>query len=140
MARGEPALKAPKASPIDAAEERLVVEAAQKDPRRFAQLYEDNFERVYAFIIRRVRDRDNPGPVVEEATESGLDEVDRRARLFRMVEGLPADQRRVIMMRFSEEKSIREIAQKLQRTEGAVKQLQFRGLQSLRTSMGGVNG
>ena len=56
------------------------------------------------------------------------------------MEGLPADQRRVIMMRFAEEKSIREIAQKLQRTEGAVKQLQFRGLQSLRTLMGGVNG
>jgi hypothetical protein len=35
-------------------------------------------------------------------------------------------------MRFAEEKSIREIAEALGRTEGAVKQLQFRGLQNLR--------
>jgi hypothetical protein len=40
------------------AEERLLVEAAQKDPARFAELYELNFERVYGFIARRVGDRD----------------------------------------------------------------------------------
>ena len=38
-------------------EERLLIEAAQKDPRRFAELYERNFERVYAFVARRVLDR-----------------------------------------------------------------------------------
>jgi len=38
--------------------EQSAIEAAQKDPRRFAPLYEDNFERVYAFVARRVRDRD----------------------------------------------------------------------------------
>jgi RNA polymerase sigma-70 factor (ECF subfamily) len=48
------------------------------------------------------------------------------------VDELPADQRRVVVMRFAEEKSIREIAQALGRSEGAVKQLQFRGLQNLR--------
>jgi DNA-directed RNA polymerase specialized sigma24 family protein len=35
-------------------------------------------------------------------------------------------------MRFAEEKPIREIANVLGRSEGAVKQLQFRGLQTLR--------
>jgi DNA-directed RNA polymerase specialized sigma24 family protein len=45
---------------------------------------------------------------------------------------LPAEQRKVVQMRFAEEKSIREIAQALGRTEGAVKQLQFRGVQALR--------
>jgi RNA polymerase sigma-70 factor (ECF subfamily) len=45
---------------------------------------------------------------------------------------LPEDQRRVIVLRFAEEKSIREIAEELGRSEGAVKQLQFRGLQTLR--------
>ena len=45
------------------------------------------------------------------------------------------DQRRVIVMRFGEEKSIREIAEALGRSEGAVKQLQWRGLQSLRAQM-----
>ena len=38
-------------------EERLLIEAAQKDPGRFAELYELNFHRVYAYISRRVSDR-----------------------------------------------------------------------------------
>jgi RNA polymerase sigma-70 factor (ECF subfamily) len=168
------------------ADERLLVEAAQKDPARFAELYEINFERVYAFVARRVGDRDaaedltsevfhkalknlrrfewrgapfaawllriatnaiadraqrvgrelaadDPPEVGAEATaEVDLEEVEHRARLFRLVDELPADQRRVVAMRFAEERSIREIAEALGRTEGAVKQLQFRGLQNLR--------
>jgi hypothetical protein len=31
------------------ADERRLVEAAQRDPRRFAGLYEANFRRVYAY-------------------------------------------------------------------------------------------
>lgn len=38
-------------------EERLLIEAAQKDPSRFAELYELHFERVYGYIVRRVRER-----------------------------------------------------------------------------------
>jgi RNA polymerase sigma-70 factor (ECF subfamily) len=168
------------------AEERLLVESAQKDAARFAELYETNFERVYAFVARRVGDRDaaedltsevfhkalanvrrfewrgapfaawllkvaanaiadrasrmgrelavdDPPELGAEATaEVDLEEVEHRARLFRLVDELPADQRRVVAMRFAEEKSIREIAGALGRSEGAVKQLQFRGLRSLR--------
>jgi RNA polymerase sigma-70 factor (ECF subfamily) len=171
------------------AEERLLVEAAQKDPSRFAELYEINFERVYAFVARRVGDRaaaedltsevfhkalanvrrfewrgapfaawllriaanaiadraqtagrelavEDPPELGEEASALvDLEEVERRARVFRLVGELPEDQRRVIAMRFAEEKSICEIAQRLGRTEGAVKQLQFRGLQSLRAQV-----
>jgi RNA polymerase sigma-70 factor (ECF subfamily) len=171
------------------ADECLLVEAAQKDHARFAELYEVNFERVYAFIARRVGDRDaaedltsevfhkalanlrrfqwrgapfaawllriaanaitdrgqrarrelamdDPPEVGADATaDIDLEELEHRARLFRLVEQLPADQRRVIAMRFGEEKSIREIAEELGRTEGAVKQLQFRGLQNLRLWM-----
>jgi len=40
------------------APERRLIEAAQRDPACFARLYEENFERVYAFVARRVRDRD----------------------------------------------------------------------------------
>jgi len=69
-----------------------------------------------------------------------LEELEHRALLFRQVELLPADQRRVIAMRFAEEKSIREIAQELGRSEGAVKQLQFRGLQTLRINIGRSDG
>lgn len=38
-------------------EERLLIEAAQKDPGRFAELYELHFERIYAYVARRVRQR-----------------------------------------------------------------------------------
>jgi len=75
----------------------------------------------------------------EGSTEMNLEPVEHRARLFRLVGQLPADQRRVIAMRFIEEKSIREIAQQLGRTEGAVKQLQFRALENLRARMEGAN-
>ena len=61
---------------------------------------------------------------------------ERRASLFRFVDRLPGDQRRVLVMRFGEERSIREIASAIGRSEGAVKQLQWRGLQTLRAKMG----
>jgi len=64
-----------------------------------------------------------------------LEQVERRAQLFRAVESLPEDQRKVILLRFGEEKSIREIANDLNRSEGAVKQLQFRGLENLRARL-----
>ena len=38
-------------------DERLLIEAAQNDPSRFAELYEQNFHRVYAYVARRVHDR-----------------------------------------------------------------------------------
>src|SRR5262249_41502395 len=164
-----------------------MIEAAQRDPACFAQLYENNFERVYAFIARRVYDRhaaeDLTADVFHSALknissfewrgvpfaawlmriaanaiaergkraaqlesinarelheadpsdEADLAEVEHRARLFKLVEKLPADQRRVITMRFAQQKSIAEIAKDIGRSEGAIKQLQFRGLQALRT-------
>jgi len=60
------------------------------------------------------------------------EEIERRAQLFRLVATLPAEQRRVIEMRFGEEKSIGEIARAMKRSAGAIKQLQFRGIRALR--------
>jgi RNA polymerase sigma-70 factor (ECF subfamily) len=57
--------------------------------------------------------------------------------VFVLVRELPADQRRVLELRFMEEKSTREVAEVLQRSEGAIKQLQFRGLENLRAMIGG---
>src|SRR5207237_10932722 len=37
--------------------ERTQVEAAQRDPSRFADLYEQNFYRVYGYVVRRVGNR-----------------------------------------------------------------------------------
>jgi RNA polymerase sigma-70 factor (ECF subfamily) len=169
-------------------DERLLIEAAQRDPSRFGELYENNFERVYAFIARRVGDRDEAEDLTSEVFHrafanlarfewrgvpfvgwllriaanaiadrsqrtarerelpgfadpepADMEEIEHRARLFRLVDFLPAEQRRVIRMRFAEQKTIREIAGELQRSEGAVKQLQFRGLQNLRARMGESN-
>ena len=68
-----------------------------------------------------------------------LDEAERSARLFSLVNKLSDDQRRVIRMRFGEDKTIREIALELGRTEGAIKQLQFRAIENLRAQMGVKN-
>jgi RNA polymerase sigma-70 factor (ECF subfamily) len=171
-------------------DERLLVEAAQKDPARFADLYEIHFERVYAYIVRRVRDRDTAEDLVSEVfhkalenlpryewrgvpfsawlfriagnaitdrskrgareqlsfeeppdsmAEATLEETEDRARLFFLVNRLPADQRRVIVQRFVEQRSIREIAEQLGRSQGAIKQLQFRALEKLRAQMEGAH-
>ena len=166
------------------ADERLLIEAARKDPSRFAELYENHFERVYAYVARRVgnrqeaeditsevfhqalaniakfewrgapfaawllriaanatadkwrkqaREQGNPGK--EAGAEFDFEASGERARLYRMVKELPTEQRLVIEMRFAQEKSIREIGEAIGKTEGAVKQLQFRGIQNLRQQM-----
>jgi RNA polymerase sigma-70 factor, ECF subfamily len=171
--------------PVD---ERLLIEAAQQDPSRFAELYESHFERVYAYIVRRVRDRstaedltsevfqhalanlhkyewrgiafvawlyriaynaianrwekaqrETAGAGLEDQAAGATEEIERSAMLFQLVDQLPADQRRVITERFVEQKSIREVAQTLGRSEGAIKQLQWRALETLRAQMGRAN-
>ena len=72
-----------------------------------------------------------------QSQQSNLETAERSARLFRLVDALPDDQRRVVAMRFAEEKSISEIAAALNRSEGAIKQLQFRALQNLRAKLVG---
>ena len=71
----------------------------------------------------------------KQSQQVDLEDSERRAYLFRLVGGLGEDQRRVVIMRFAEEKGIREIADELGRTEGAVKQLQFRALENLRAKL-----
>jgi len=70
-----------------------------------------------------------------QAQQTDLEAAERRAYVIRLVDELPEDQRRVVRMRFAEEKSIGEIAAQLNRTEGAVKQLQFRAFQNLRAKI-----
>jgi len=176
-------------APAKAADEQRLVEAAQKDPARFGDLYELNFERVYAFFACRVRHREeaqdltsevfhralanlprfewrgvpfsawlmkiaanaladrwqraarergNPAPPAAE--EAQLDKFEERAQLYGLVRALPRDQRRVIQARFAEQKSIREIAGELKKSEGSVKQLQFRALEKLRAQMSETDG
>jgi len=70
-----------------------------------------------------------------ESQQLQLEEAERRAWVIRMVDELPEDQRRVVRMRFAEERSINDIAAALGRSEGAVKQLQLRAFQNLRAKL-----
>ena len=74
-----------------------------------------------------------------QVSPADIEDVERRATLFRLVEGLPAEQKKVVVLRFVEEKSIKEVAREIRKTEGAVKQLQFRALTSLRARMEGAD-
>lgn len=81
---------------------------------------------------RAAREKGNPITKDPEAKGAGAEEIERRAQIFRLVNDLPEAQQQVVRMRFAEEKSIREIACAMKKSEGAVKQLQFRALESLR--------
>jgi RNA polymerase sigma-70 factor (ECF subfamily) len=86
---------------------------------------------------RREDSRERGDPDTEPAFSA---DIERRAMLSQLVESLPADQQRVIHERFVEQRSIKEIAQSLGRSEGAVKQLQFRALEALRAQIGVAHG
>jgi len=75
------------------------------------------------------------GASAGESQQFQLEQAERRAWVIQMVDELPDDQRRVLRMRFAEEKSVNEIAMALGRSEGAVKQLQFRAFQNLRARL-----
>ena len=170
-------------------DERLLIEAAQHDPRRFAELFQLHGNRVYAYIARRVRDRGDAEDLtsevfhqalrnlkryeyrgvpfsawlfkiaanaiaqwgrdharakeapLEDAAEPVTDEdAERRAVLFDLLRTLPADQQRVVRLRYAEQKSMREIAGEMDRSEAAVKQLHYRALENLRQQMEGRHG
>jgi len=172
-------------------DERVLVEAAQSDPAKFEALYEKHFERVYAFVARRMRNRaiaedltsevfhkalanlpryewrgvpflawllriamnaffdhskrsarefpapdDPPDPATDpDLQASEMRAIEHRAELFRLVRQLPEVQKQVVYERFVEQRSIREIAERLRKTSGAIKQLQLRAIQNLRARM-----
>ena len=107
--------------------------------REDSQLYTWLYRIAANAIADQARKKSRETLEAEDTTNTSVDpdleQVERRAQLFRAVEALPEDQRKVILLRFGEEKSIREIAVDLNRSEGAVKQLQFRGLENLRARL-----
>jgi len=166
-------------------DDRPLIEAAQSEPARFAELYDHNFDRVYAFFARRVSSREEAQDLTAEVFHQALasirtfkwqgapfiawlygiaanvlskhwrkqgkhveqeltelssmgGEIERSVMLAKAVEMLLPDQKQVIIRRFVDQKSIREIAQELGRSEGAVKQLQLRALENLRAKLGGT--
>ena len=61
----------------DQNEERLQVEAARQDPARFAELYESNFERVYAYVAHRVRNREEAQDATADVFHQALASLPR---------------------------------------------------------------
>jgi RNA polymerase sigma-70 factor (ECF subfamily) len=86
---------------------------------------------------RSGREAGNP---VAEPERLVPQEIERHVILFQLVDRLPDAQARVIRLRFVEQRSIREIAQVLGRSEGAVKQLQHRAIENLRAQLEGAHG
>lgn len=72
---------------------------------------------------------------VADNTDAELIALLNRERVRAALAELPTGQRRVIELRFLGELSISEVADLLDTTEGAVKQLQFRGLRNLARTM-----
>jgi len=70
---------------------------------------------------------------------SEIEAVERRATLFRLVDTLPVEQRRVVVTAVCGTEKYQEVAQEIRKTEGAVKQLQFRALSGLRARMEGAD-
>lgn len=87
---------------------------------------------------RDARDSHELPPDIPDAREA--EDIERRAIVVQVVDRLPDVQRQVIEMRFVDQKSIREIAAVLDRSEGAVKQLQLRALENLRKYLEGRDG
>src|SRR6185436_21045958 len=60
------------AETTDDFDERLLVQAAQADPARFVDLYKRHFHRVYAYVIRRTRSREEAEDVTSIVFERAL--------------------------------------------------------------------
>src|SRR5215475_8817417 len=58
-------------------DEKVLIEAAQADPRRFADLYRMHFDRVYAFVARRVATRSDAKDLTAEVFQNALANLGR---------------------------------------------------------------
>ena len=68
MPRGRPLRQ----SQTGDAEEHLLIEEAQRDPARFANLYDIYFDRIYAYVAHRVGSREESEDLVSEVFHKAL--------------------------------------------------------------------
>jgi RNA polymerase sigma-70 factor (ECF subfamily) len=73
---------------------------------------------------------DTPTPSLRAMAE------EQAVKLRRALEALPEDYRQVIVWRYQEEQSFAEIAQRMNRSENAVRKLWFRAIERLEQEMG----
>lgn len=108
--------------------------------------YEDRGWPISAWLYRIARDRTidslrrrkkRPQLPLEawsetcDGPDSTIDVLFDYEDLHRTLKQLTEQQRQVILLRFMENLSVQEVARRMGRTEGAVKALQYRGLQML---------
>jgi RNA polymerase sigma-70 factor (ECF subfamily) len=81
-------------------------------------------------------DLDAHQPVDEASPELIVEQRSREAEVRAAVAKLPEDQRQAVLLRFGGDLRNREIAEIMERSEGAVKLLTFRAMTSLRKQLG----
>jgi RNA polymerase sigma-70 factor, ECF subfamily len=169
-------------------EERLLVEAAQRDRAAFDRLYDRYFDQIYSYVYYHCGNREQAEDITAATFQRGLEDLpnfrwrgvpysawlyrvagnllsrDRRrpawlelqegrvdegeeepdaqwlrreesTELHDAIRGLPHDQRQAILLRFFAGMRNKEVAKVMNRTEGAVKLLVFRGVSNLRQSL-----
>jgi len=112
--------------------------------------YEDRRGRLSSWLLRiaanaavdRARRGGHETPFAEESVANGeasvigwVEEWEQAAWVRGHVATLPEDQRRVVRLRFFEDRSFAQVASAMERSEGAVKQLAQRALKALRERM-----
>jgi RNA polymerase sigma-70 factor, ECF subfamily len=170
-------------------EERLLVEAAQRDRAAFDKLYDRYFDQIYSYVYYHCGNREQAEDITAATFQRGLEDLpnfrwrgvpysawlyrvagnllsrDRRrpawlelqegrvdeaeeepdaawlrreasGELHDAIRGLPHDQRQAILLRFFAGMRNKEVAKVMNRTEGAVKLLVFRGVTNLRQTLG----
>lgn len=170
-------------------EERQLVEAAQRDPAAFQELYDRYFDQIYSYVYYHCGNREQAEDITAATFQRGLEDIpnfrwrgvpysawlyrvagnllsrDRRrpawlelqdqqyrtpaedepdaswlrreesSRLHNAIRALPHDQRQAILLRFFAGMRNREVARVMNRSEGAVKLLVFRGVTNLRRKL-----
>lgn len=169
-------------------EERLLVEAAQRDRAAFDKLYDRYFDQIYSYVYYHCGNREQAEDITAATFQRGLEDLPnfrwrgvpysawlyrvagnllsrerRRPAWLELQEGrlgedlepdadwlrreeagelhdairaLPPDQRQAILLRFFAGMHNKEVGTVMNRSEGAVKLLVFRGVSNLRKSLG----
>ncbi|HEV3232535.1 MAG TPA: sigma-70 family RNA polymerase sigma factor [Candidatus Dormibacteraeota bacterium] len=171
-------------------EERLLVEAAQRDHAAFHRLYDRYFDQIYSYVYYHCGSREQAEDVTAATFQRALEDLpnfswrgvpysawlyrvasnllarDRRrpawlelkeeaplasaepepdelwlvkeqdGELHEAIRKLPPDQRQAILLRFFAGMRNREVGKVMNRSEGAIKLLVFRGVSNLRREMG----
>lgn len=180
---------------MDLSSEKNLVKKAQKDPEAFSQLYEDNYSKIFGYILRRVANIDTAKDITSETffkalknigsfkwkdvsfscwlyriasneianyfrkgknykavsfeniaepaspqnmqedvlgAENELEKKREFLELHKKIIELPDIYQKVLVLKFFEKKSVKEICEILEKKEGTVKSLIHRGVERLK--------